>query len=85
MTNPPFHFQVHGRTKHSAVRGADRASGVRDAEALVQHVPVGMGILGGRFLEGSARQPELAPMLRGRGRRPVVSAAISRGCVPWAR
>ncbi len=27
-------------------------------------VPVGMGILGGRFLEGSARQPELAPMLR---------------------
>jgi F-type H+-transporting ATPase subunit c len=27
-------------------------------------VGVGMGILGGRFLEGSARQPELAPMLR---------------------
>ena len=27
-------------------------------------VAVGMGILGGRFLEGSARQPELAPMLR---------------------
>jgi F-type H+-transporting ATPase subunit c len=23
-----------------------------------------MGLLGGRFLEGSARQPELAPMLR---------------------
>jgi F-type H+-transporting ATPase subunit c len=23
-----------------------------------------MGLLGGRFLEGAARQPELAPMLR---------------------
>lgn len=27
-------------------------------------VAIGMGLLGGRFLEGSARQPELAPMLR---------------------
>ena len=27
-------------------------------------VGVGMGILGGRFLEGTARQPELAPLLR---------------------
>jgi F-type H+-transporting ATPase subunit c len=27
-------------------------------------VAVGMGLLGGRLLEGSARQPELAPMLR---------------------
>lgn len=27
-------------------------------------VGVGMGLLGGRFLEGAARQPELAPMLR---------------------
>jgi F-type H+-transporting ATPase subunit c len=27
-------------------------------------VAVGMGLLGGRFLEGAARQPELAPMLR---------------------
>ena len=27
-------------------------------------VGIGMGLLGGRFLEGSARQPELAPMLR---------------------
>jgi F-type H+-transporting ATPase subunit c len=27
-------------------------------------VGIGMGIHGGRFLEGSARQPELAPMLR---------------------
>jgi F-type H+-transporting ATPase subunit c len=27
-------------------------------------VGIGMGILGGRFLEGAARQPELAPMLR---------------------
>ena len=25
---------------------------------------VGIGILGGRFLEGAARQPELMPMLR---------------------
>ena len=25
---------------------------------------IGLGILGGRFLEGTARQPELAPMLR---------------------
>ena len=25
---------------------------------------IGLGILGGRFLEGAARQPELAPMLR---------------------
>lgn len=27
---------------------------------------IGFGILGGRFLEGSARQPELAPMLQGK-------------------
>jgi F-type H+-transporting ATPase subunit c len=27
-------------------------------------VGIGMGLLGGRFLEGAARQPELAPMLR---------------------
>ncbi len=25
---------------------------------------VGLGILGGKFLEGAARQPELVPMLR---------------------
>jgi F-type H+-transporting ATPase subunit c len=25
---------------------------------------IGLGVLGGRFLEGTARQPELAPMLR---------------------
>ena len=25
---------------------------------------VGLGVLGGRFLEGAARQPELIPMLR---------------------
>ena len=25
---------------------------------------VGIGVLGGRFLEGAARQPELVPMLR---------------------
>ena len=27
---------------------------------------IGFGILGGKFLEGSARQPELAPQLMGR-------------------
>ncbi len=27
-------------------------------------VAIGVGILGGRLLEGSARQPELAPMLQ---------------------
>ena len=27
-------------------------------------VAIGMGLLGGKFLESSARQPELAPMLR---------------------
>jgi F-type H+-transporting ATPase subunit c len=27
-------------------------------------VGIGMGLLGGRFLEGCARQPELAPMLQ---------------------
>jgi F-type H+-transporting ATPase subunit c len=27
-------------------------------------VAIGVGLLGGRFLEGAARQPELAPMLR---------------------
>lgn len=27
-------------------------------------VAIGMGLLGGRFLESSARQPELAPMLQ---------------------
>ena len=27
-------------------------------------VGIGMGLLGGRFLEGAARQPELAPMLQ---------------------
>ncbi len=29
-------------------------------------VGIGAGILGGRLLEGSARQPELAPMLQGK-------------------
>ncbi|MEM9688864.1 MAG: F0F1 ATP synthase subunit C [Pseudomonadota bacterium] len=27
-------------------------------------VGIGMGLLGGKFLEGAARQPELAPMLQ---------------------
>lgn len=27
---------------------------------------VGMGMLGGKLIEGSARQPELAPMLQGK-------------------
>ena len=27
-------------------------------------IAVGMGILGGKFLEGAARQPELIPLLR---------------------
>ncbi|MGY8813563.1 MAG: F0F1 ATP synthase subunit C [Gammaproteobacteria bacterium] len=27
---------------------------------------IGFGTLGGKFLEGSARQPELAPMLQGK-------------------
>ena len=27
-------------------------------------VGIGMGLLGGRFLEGAARQPEVAPRLR---------------------
>lgn len=27
-------------------------------------IAIGMGLLGGKFLEGAARQPELAPMLR---------------------
>ena len=27
---------------------------------------IGVGVLGGKFLEGSARQPELAPQLMGR-------------------
>jgi F-type H+-transporting ATPase subunit c len=27
---------------------------------------IGFGLLGGRLLEGSARQPELAPMLQGK-------------------
>ena len=27
-------------------------------------VGIGMGLLGGRFLEGAARQPELTPMLQ---------------------
>ena len=27
-------------------------------------VGIGIGLLGGRFLEGAARQPELAPMLQ---------------------
>ena len=26
---------------------------------------IGIGVLGGRFLEGAARQPELVPLLRG--------------------
>jgi len=29
-------------------------------------VGIGMGLLGGRFLEGCARQPELAPLLQGK-------------------
>lgn len=27
-------------------------------------IAIGMGILGGKFLEGAARQPELVPLLR---------------------
>ena len=27
---------------------------------------IGMGLMGGKFLEGAARQPELAPMLQGK-------------------
>ena len=27
-------------------------------------IAIGMGVLGGKFLEGSARQPELVPLLR---------------------
>ncbi|MEM6998210.1 MAG: F0F1 ATP synthase subunit C [Pseudomonadota bacterium] len=27
---------------------------------------IGFGLLGGKFLEGAARQPELAPMLQGK-------------------
>ena len=27
-------------------------------------IAIGMGILGGKFLEGTARQPELVPLLR---------------------
>ena len=27
---------------------------------------IGFGLLGGRFLEGSARQPEMVPMLQGK-------------------
>lgn len=27
-------------------------------------IAIGMGILGGKFLEGSARQPDLVPLLR---------------------
>ena len=27
---------------------------------------IGMGLLGGKLLEGTARQPELAPMLQGK-------------------
>ena len=45
---------------------------IRDVEVMVDlliglgalGVGIGMGLLGGRFLEGAARQPELAPMLR---------------------
>ncbi len=46
---------------------------------------VGIGILGGRFLEGAARQPELIPMLRTQffivmglvDALPIISIAIS--------
>ena len=27
---------------------------------------IGMGLMGGKFLEGAARQPELVPMLQGK-------------------
>ena len=30
-----------------------------------QGAAIGIGVLGGRFLEGAARQPELIPLLRG--------------------
>ena len=37
---------------------------------------VGIGILGGRFLEGAARQPELIPMLTAapKAPKPIISA-----------
>ena len=41
---------------------------------------IGIGILGGRFLEGAARQPELIPMLRQPNPLPrrIVYAEIGR-------
>ena len=43
-------------------------------------VGIGVGILGGRLLEGSARQPELAPMLQG-----LNSAGDNSGLLDQAR
>lgn len=46
---------------------------------------LGMGLMGGKLLEGSARQPELAPMLQGKmfllagliDAVPIISVGIS--------
>ena len=49
-------------------------------------VGIGMGLLGGRFLEGAARQPELAPMLlavAGYVRRPYRRLAPALPALSW--
>jgi len=49
---------------HSGVAGVLDASKPVVAWSGALGAAVGIGILGGRFLEGAARQPELIPMLR---------------------
>ena len=40
------------------------ASGLMMGLGQLLELAIGVGVLGGKFLEGAARQPELIPMLR---------------------
>ena len=51
-------------TEERRRRVEDEAVGPRLERVGEPGAAVGIGILGGRFLEGAARQPELIPMLR---------------------
>jgi F-type H+-transporting ATPase subunit c len=65
-----FHFQLASRTLVPEERVMDLAHAMLYLAAGLMlglgavGAAVGIGMLGGRFLEGAARQPQLIPMLR---------------------
>jgi F-type H+-transporting ATPase subunit c len=64
---PGFIFQLNQKLKEfkmTEVQGLLYIAGALMMGLGALGAAVGIGILGGRFLEGAARQPELIPMLR---------------------